>query len=345
MILYAGNILSKHGFTPTFIETLSPKLSERYNIKTVSQKKNQFFRMLDMISSLIKNQKEVELVLIDSYSMKAFWYTFILSFLCKQFKIPYMPILRGGGYPDRLKNSPGLCKYIFSDSLKNISPSHYLKKSFEQFGFIVDYIPNFIPLENYKFLKREIVRPKLFWVRSFDKTYNPLLAIEILNKLKKKYSEAELCMVGPDKDGTLQKVTDRASELNLSDSLKITGKLSKKDWLKLSAEYDIFINTTDFDNHPVSVIEAMGVGLPVISTNVGGIPYLIENRVDGILVPPDNADIFAEEIENLISDSELLKKITTNARKKAEEFDWKIVKNKWYEILDSAITDISRKQN
>ncbi|MDQ3020528.1 MAG: glycosyltransferase family 4 protein [Bacteroidota bacterium] len=345
MILYAGNILSKHGNTPTFIETLAPKIARHYKIKSVSDKKEQLFRLWDMVISLLKNKKDIELVLIDSYSMKAFWYTYILARLCNQSNISYIPILRGGSYPYRFKKSPVLCKFIFSHSAKNISPSIYLKKYFNGEGYEVEYIPNFIPIRNYDFFQRTSVRPKLLWVRSFDITYNPLLAIEILDKLKNKYPDAVLCMVGPDKDGTLQKIIDKASELNVSDSLKLTGKLSKKEWLALSKEYDIFINTTDFDNHPVSVIEAMALGLPVITTNVGGLPYLIEDRIDGILVPPGNADKFVEEIDNLISDNELVFKITTNARKKAEEFDWEFIKNKWFTIFDTIVTDSSKREN
>ncbi len=188
MILYAGNILSEHGFTPTFIETLAPKISQSYILKFVSRKKGQLSRLSDMISSLMKNKNKLELVLIDSYSMRAFWYTYILAYLCKHYAIPYMPILRGGGYPDRLLKSPAKCRFIFSNSALNISPSLYLKKYFEEAGYNVEYIPNFIPLENYSYLQRNSVKPKLFWVRSFDSTYNPLLAVEVLSLLKKKKS-------------------------------------------------------------------------------------------------------------------------------------------------------------
>lgn len=337
MILYAGNILSKFGYTPTFIETLAPKLSEIYDIKSVSQKKNQSLRLLDMVSTLLKNKNKIKLVLIDSYSMRAFWYTYILARICMTFEIPYMPILRGGGYPDRLKSSPDLCRSIFSNSTKNISPSLYLKKYFEDEGYKVDYIPNFIPVKNYTFTQRENIKPRLLWVRSFDKTYNPVLAVEVLKKLKPEYPQAELCMVGPDKDGSLQAVKDYAEKAGVSESLKITGKLSKKEWTELSAAYDIFINTTDFDNHPVSVIEAMALGIPVISTDVGGIPFLIKDGTEGLLVKPGNADLFVGGIKKLINDSMLVKNITINGRKKIEEFDWEILKNKWTGLIDPVL--------
>lgn len=337
MILYAGNILSKFGFTPTFIETSTPKLSEHYDVKAVSDKKNQLYRMIDMMLALFYNKKKIDVVIIDSYSMRAFWYTYILSRISVHYGIPYIPILRGGGYYERLKSSPECCRFVFSKSHKNISPSLFLKNIFVKEGYEVEYIPNFIPVANYKFKKRDSVRPKLLWVRSFDRTYNPVLAVLILKKLKLKYPETELCMVGPDKDGSLQHVTDKAKELEVSDSLKITGRLSKDEWIKLSEDYDIFINTTDYDNHPVSVIEAMALGLPVVSTDVGGIPFLIENNTDGLLVSPDNVDSFTEQIERLISDNTLVQKLSENARNKVKDFDWEILKQKWFNLLDPLI--------
>lgn len=335
MIYYAGNKLSKFGYTPTFIETLTPKLSEYYELISVSEKENKILRLTDMVTSLYSNRDKIKFVLIDSYSVKAFWYTYVLAKLCIKFRIPYAPILRGGGYLDRLKSSPGLCKYIFTNSVKNISPSVYLKKHFEDNGYEVDYIPNFIPIEKYKFKKRDSVKAKLLWVRSFHEIYNPVLAIEVLKKIKDKYKDAELCMIGPDKDGSLEKVKAKAIELGITDSLKLTGKLSKEEWLKLSEDYDIFINTTNFDNHPVSVIEAMALGLPVISTNVGGIPFLVKDNADGILVNPGSSDEFVNSIDKLISDNQFASELTLNARKKVEEFDWEVVKHKWFDLIDS----------
>ena len=53
-------------------------------------------------------------------------------------------------------------------------------------------------------------------------------------------------MVGPDKDGSMKNVIRLAKELNITNHLKITGKVKRKDWIELSKKYDIFINTTNF---------------------------------------------------------------------------------------------------
>ena len=67
-------------------------------------------------------------------------------------------------------------------------------------------------------------------------------------------------MVGPNKDGTLNDVQQLIDRYELHDSVEITGVLSKSEWHKKSEEFDIFINTTNVDNTPISVIEAMALG-------------------------------------------------------------------------------------
>src|SRR5690606_20382715 len=102
----------------------------------------------------------------------------------------------------------------------------------------------------------------------------------------------------------------------------------------LSENYSIFINTTNYDNTPVSVIEAMALGLPVVSTNVGGIPFLLNNNEDALLVPPDSEVDFSNAIIRLLTDTELSDRIKLNARIKAETFDWEKVKHRWFKILN-----------
>ena len=138
-------------------------------------------------------------------------------------------------------------------------------------------------------------------------------------------------MVGPDKDGTLNDVQLLIDRYELHDSVEITGVLSKSEWHKKSEEFDIFINTTNVDNTPVSVIEAMALGLPIVSTNVGGMPFLVENNKDGVLVEKNNAVEMATRIIEILEKNNI--SLAKNARIKAESFDCNIVKNKWVEIL------------
>ena len=118
------------------------------------------------------------------------------------------------------------------------------------------------------------------------------------------------------------------------ETVDFPGKLSKPDWIVLSENYNVFINTTNFDNMPVSVIEAMALGLPVVSTNVGGIPFLIEDGVDGLLVPPRDEKTMCDAIIRLHNDKDLSTALALHARRKAEAFDWDVVKQQWFDLLE-----------
>jgi len=331
-ILYIGNALSSNNSTATIIETLSEHLKEIVSVKMASKKANKILRLLDMIKLLVANRSTTDFVLIDTYSTVNFYYAFIISQLCRVFNVKYVPILHGGNLENRLKHSSKLSNLIFNNAYKLVAPSNFLKSVFENYGYNkVIFIPNCIEIDNYDFCNRKIDSLNLLWVRSFSSIYNPELAVLVLDKLIEKKYDVQLTMVGPDVDGSLNKVKDLASSKQLE--VHFTGKLSKPDWLTLSKNSNVFINTTNLDNTPVSVIEAMALGLPVVSTNVGGLPFLIRNYEDGILVEPQNADAMVDAIIKLKRDEDLRNKLINSARFKVENFSWKEVKPKWESLL------------
>lgn len=332
-LLYIGNKLSGTENTLTSIETLGFLLEkEGYALYYASSKKNKIFRLLEMLTKTFHYRNKVDYVLIDTYSTLNFWYAFLVSQLCRVLKIKYIPKLHGGNLPNRLERNPVLCQMIFKYAYKNIAPSDYLLEAFKNRGYAeLFYIPNTIEIANYPFKNRMVDIPKLLWVRSLSSIYNPEMAIKVFYEIKKEFPNTELCMVGPDKDNLLPKLKDLASNLDVN--VTFTGKLSKKEWIKLSEKFNIFINTTHFDNTPVSVIEAMALGLPVISTNVGGIPYLLKDQSTGMLVSDDKVFEMVEAIKKIINDKKLNDNIVQNAYEMVQQFDWKLVKNKWNDIL------------
>ena len=67
-------------------------------------------------------------------------------------------------------------------------------------------------------------------------------------------------------------------ESGMQENVLFKGKMSKKEWIEISKNYHIFLNTTNVDNLPVSVIEAMALGMIIVSTNAGGVPFLIDDK-------------------------------------------------------------------
>jgi L-malate glycosyltransferase len=328
-LLYIGNKLSSQGLNKTTIDTLGISLEkEGYKIIYTSSKKKQFLRFIDMVFTTIITARKVDFILIDTYSTSSFWYAFTCSQIARAFQAQYIPILHGGNLPNRLKNNPWLSKMIFQNAYKNIAPSNYLKNEFEKVGFKnILHIPNTVELDKYTFKNRKVLEPKLLWVRAFASIYNPMMAIYVLKKLQSEFPKATLTMVGPDKDGSLLKAEELAKELGVT--VNFTGRLTKEEWCRQAIEHGIFINTTHFDNTPISVMEAMALGLPVVSTNVGGLSYLLEHEKDAILVNDNDVNQMVIEISALILTPEKVRKITSSARLKVEKMDWSVVKIKW----------------
>ena len=335
MILLIGNFLSKHGLNPTAIEDLATALSNRYEIKISSDKKNPFFRLLDMAMSVVNNRKRCQLIIVDVFSTYALTFSCLVILLAKIYKIPYIPVLRGGYLPERYRKYPPIFIYLFSNASTIICPSKYLKRCFDDKNYTIKVIPNYIDLKMYSFKIRKQIKPQILWVRSIHNIYNPLMAVHVLYGIKKKYPDARLCMVGPVKDNrVMEQLKILISRLDLQDHVLFSGQLSKIEWTALSKDYDIFINTTDYDNNPVTLLESMALGLPIVSTNVGGVPYLIDDKVTGLLVEAKKSEQMVEKINELISGKIDGYQIARNAREKVSHYDKSQIIKQWCQTIN-----------
>lgn len=101
--------------------------------------------------------------------------------------------------------------------------------------------------------------------------------------------------------------------------LKPSGRLSPSEIIKEMLKSDVYVHPSHIDNSPNSLCEAMLVGMPIVSTDVGGIPSLIENEVDGLLVPSGNANLMTQAILRIINDKVLAIKLSKNGIERANE--------------------------
>jgi glycosyltransferase involved in cell wall biosynthesis len=195
-------------------------------------------------------------------------------------------------------------------------------------------LPNPLDLPKYPFRLRQHATQNLVWLRAFHDIYNPSLAVRVVALLAQNLQDVRLVMMGPDKgDGSLESLIDLALKLGVQDQVLCPGHIPKNEIPPRLHQGDIFLNTPRVDNTPVSVMEAMACGLCIISTNVGGIPYLLEDGKDAILVPDDDQAAMAEAVYRLLSEEGLAERLSSNARKKAEQFDWSNILPRWEKLL------------
>jgi colanic acid/amylovoran biosynthesis glycosyltransferase len=334
MILQISNIASKITGSIAYQESLSIQL-EKLGIKSVSVSgvKNIYLRFIHIFITLIRYTGSVKIVLIHSFSTKAYWITVLASFYSILFRKKFICVLHGGDYPNRIRKSYTLTKFIVNRAYMVISPSIYLKYHFDKLGVNTVFIPNAVELDVFPFKERFDFCPKIIWVRALKNIYNPAMAIKMVNNLKKMGWEPKLLMVGPFIDDSFETCKKLITSLNLSENVEFTGRISHKDWAKKSIDYDIFINTTNIDNMPLSVLQAMSLGLPVISTNAGGMEFLIEDGINGFKVNVDSDLEMANKIDFLLRNQHLLQSVTEKAMEELKLYSWETVLPRWKEIL------------
>jgi len=338
-LLIVGNFLSKSGRTPNVCEDLAGRLRGiGWSVVTTSEETGRTARLLDMLGTVWRKRHHYRLATIDTFSGPAFLWAELVAQALHALAKPCVLILHGGNLPDFARRNPERVTRLLKSAAIVTAPSRYLQESMRQYRGDVRLLPNAIDLALYPSRVRANPAPRMIWLRAFHAVYNPSLALRTLAALVREHPEARLTMAGPDKgDGSLQAFRGATEELRLVDRVDYVGLVQKADvpaWLDRG---DIFINTTDFDNTPVSVVEAMACGLCVVSTNVGGIPYLLEHEVDALLVPPNDPGAMAAAVKRVLAEPGLAEKLSRNARRKAEGFDWQVALPQWEKLLREAV--------
>ncbi len=204
--------------------------------------------------------------------------------------------------------------------------SDYLRqetlKNFQITGDI-EVIPNFIDIDRFQRrdtpkIKQELC-PKcekvLVHVSNFRPVKNTLHVVEIFHRLCKAGLSLRLLLVG---DGPDRMPAEHlARKLGIYDKIKFMGKQEAVE--DILAIADLFIIPSGSETFGLAALEAMACEVPVIASNIGGLPELVIDGETGFLCPEGDIEAFAEKARLLVTDNELLKKMGKAARKRAVE--------------------------
>jgi glycosyltransferase involved in cell wall biosynthesis len=158
----------------------------------------------------------------------------------------------------------------------------------------------------------------LLHVGRFAPQKNHLLLVEAFALAVKEYPAMKLWLVG---DGPLKPAVEKIIvEIGLERKVLFLG--IRDDVPRLLAASDLFVLSSDYEGVPLSVLEAMAAGKPVVATTVGGVPELVEDGVTGFLVPPRDPKVLAQGILRLAKDADLRQRMGKAAQERAlERFD------------------------
>lgn len=333
-VCVVGQLLGRNpGYVTTQGQILADRLSESgYSVLSCSSKINRFGRLADVVRTLVRHRRSIDLIIVEVYSGLSFVLADVASLAAALLGIPAVGVLHGGSLPDHSRKYPRWTKRVLSRFRSLVAPSAFLARGVEPLGLSARVIPNTLDLERYPFCERLVLRPRLIWMRSFHEIYDPEMAIDVLAKVRKRFPEATLVMAGRDK-GLLQTVISRADALGLSDAVSFPGFIGHNEKIKLFMEGDIYLNTNRVDNMPVAVLEAFAMGTPVVATRVGGLPDLVRDSETGVLTAPGDASEMAAAVIRLLENPDRAHEVALNARRSVEASEWSNVLRQWESLF------------
>jgi glycosyltransferase involved in cell wall biosynthesis len=334
-VLLVGNFLSASKGTRFYCEELADRL-ERTGMPVfrTSTRLGRLARLADMLATCWRMRRCYDVAYVDVYSGASFFWADIISRLLRFLGKPYVVVLRGGRLSEFAESHRARMRSFLQRATEVATPSLYLQQAFQTLRSSIRYIPNAIDVDKYPFRLRTRPAPHLCWLRAFDDTYDPLMAIETIELLRNPVPEARLSMVGPTRDPELFDTTRRAiAEKGLASAVKIVGSVPKAEVPMTLAQHDIFLNTTRYESFGVAVLEAAACGLPVVSTSVGEIPYLWQDGENVLLVEQGDSAAMARAVLRLLTEEGLAEKISRAGRSNAETFGWDKILVQWLDLF------------
>jgi glycosyltransferase involved in cell wall biosynthesis len=210
-----------------------------------------------------------------------------------------------------------------------VVPSQYLVRVFASFGLKASAIFNIIELDKFAFRERNQLRPVFLSNRNLEPHYGVDCVLRAFARIQQQTPEASLTVVG---DGSQREALEKlTTELNLQHT-SFTGRVEHEQIYEHYTNADVFLNASRIDNQPLSILEAFACGLPVVTTNAGGIPDIVTDQKTGLVVAVDDCKTLAERATKLLCDRNMSITITKNAREECSKYTWEVVCEQWLRL-------------
>lgn len=250
---------------------------------------------------------------------------------------PVVVNYRGGEADAFLERS----RAVVGASLKRAStvvvPSGFLEAVFGRHGFAAVVVPNIINLERFAACAPAAPgsAPRVLIARNLEPIYDNATALRAFALFAKVHPQARLVVAG---SGPLRAELEAlAVQLGVADNVRFTGRVDNAGMAALYQGADLMLNPSLVDNMPNSVLEALASGVPVVSTNVGGVPYLVDDGKTALLVPPGAPEAMAQAMLRLFAEPGLAARLRAAGLAHVQQFTWTEVQPRLLQVYRAAI--------
>ena len=169
--------------------------------------------------------------------------------------------------------------------------------------------------------------PRLLVARNLEPIYDIATAIRAFAIVRQRFAGARLTVAGTGPE--LGRLRELVVGLGLGDVVEFPGRIDNADMPTLYAQADCVLNTSTVDNMPISILEAFASGVPLVSTDAGGIPDIVDDGHSGLLAPIGDEAALARQTCRLLEDSELAQRLRTSALEAVAAYAWQSVRVQW----------------
>lgn len=250
---------------------------------------------------------------------------------------PVIVNYRGGEAGEFFRRSIRWVRPFMNRAAAIVVPSAYLQQVFESFGWQAEVVPNIIDRRLFHPADAPPTQsevPQFVITRNLERIYGIETAIEALAICRTKGLTATLEVAGSGPDE--QRLKQRCKELGVESCVHFLGRLERADVIALYHRAFAMINPTTVDNMPNSVLESLACGVPVISSNVGGVPFIVTDEETALLVPVGDAQALADAMERLMTDEKLVASITESGCESIRNYEWPQVAPRWLSVYATA---------
>ena len=295
-----------------------------------------FFRLVPYLLQLWRAAGRCQVVHVMANSGWS-WHLFAapaIWFACWR-GTPVIVNYRGGEAASFLERSARIVRTSLARSSVLIVPSGFLKAVFERFGVAARIVPNIIDTGHFHNpAPHRARRRRLLVARNLEPIYDNETALRALQIVRRRYPDATLTIAGSGPlAGSLRALT---RSLGIADAVIFAGRLDREAMASAYRDADIALNPSRVDNMPNSVLEALASGVPVVSTEVGGVPFIVADGQTALLVPAASPEAMAAAIVRLIDEPELAGRLIDNGLNEVGKYTWQQVWPVLADVYDQA---------
>lgn len=229
----------------------------------------------------------------------------------------------GGGGETFFRRRTALVRHYLTRTGANIVLSGFIGDIYDKYQIPYTIIPNIIDLKEGIYKEREDICPRFISIRSLSEIYNVECTLRAFQRVQSLYPDATLSLLG---DGPLEGRLETFVKDHHIKNVTFVGRVNNDEIYHYLARCDIMVSSSRFDNMPVSILEGFNAGLLVIASNVGGVPYMIKNGVNGLLFESDNDEEMAAKMIYAIENPEEVRMMINHARQTLIEYSWAYIR-------------------